>query len=43
MSEQAIKTFCLGNGEIGCDGCGQEKNWKTLNQLPKHITACNAG
>lgn len=26
--------YCLGNGEPGCDGCGQEKNWQTLNQLP---------
>lgn len=34
MIEQAIETFCLGNGEIGCDGCGQEKNWQVLNQMP---------
>lgn len=26
--------FCLGNGERGCDGCGQEKNWQALNKLP---------
>jgi hypothetical protein len=26
--------FCLGNGERGCDGCGQEKNWQELNKLP---------
>ena len=29
-----ITHFCLGNGEVKCDGCGQEKNWQTLNQLP---------
>ena len=32
--QSSIKTFCLGNGALGCDGCGQEKNWQTLNQLP---------
>lgn len=26
--------FCLGNGERGCDGCGQEHNWQELNNLP---------
>lgn len=37
MTELGIKTFCLGNGELNCDGCGQEKNWKTLNQLPDQL------
>lgn len=37
MTELGIKTFCLGNGELKCDGCGQEKNWKTLNQLPNTL------
>ena len=37
MTELGIKTFCLGNGELKCDGCGQEKNWKTLNQLPDQL------
>ena len=32
--EKGISTFCLGNGALKCDGCGQEKNWQTLNQLP---------
>ncbi len=32
--EERITHFCLGNGELGCDGCQQEKNWQTLNQLP---------
>lgn len=34
MEENGISTFCLGNGALKCDGCGQEKNWQTLNQLP---------
>ena len=34
MEGQGISTFCLGNGALECDGCGQEKNWQTLNQLP---------
>lgn len=34
MEEKGISTFCLGNGALKCDGCGQEKNWQTLNQLP---------
>ena len=29
-----ITNYCLGNGELKCDGCRQEKNWQTLNQLP---------
>jgi len=32
--EEMITLFCLGNGELGCDGCQREKDWKTLNQLP---------
>lgn len=34
MTGIAIKTFCLGNGELKCNGCGQEKNWVALDQLP---------
>ena len=34
MSENGITHYCLGNGELKCDGCGQEKNWQTLNQMP---------
>jgi hypothetical protein len=34
MNEQAITHYCLGNGALKCDGCGQEKNWQTLNQMP---------
>jgi len=34
MEEKGISTFCLGNGALKCDGCGQEKNLQTLNQLP---------
>ncbi len=26
--------YCLGNGESGCDGCGQEYNGQQLNELP---------
>ena len=26
--------YCLGNGALKCDGCGQEKNWQTLNEMP---------
>ena len=37
MEEKGISTFCLGNGSLKCDGCGQEKNWKTLNQLPNAL------
>lgn len=29
-----MESYCLGNGALGCDGCGQEKNWQLLNQLP---------
>ena len=29
-----ITSYCIGNGELKCDGCRQEKNWQTLNQLP---------
>ena len=34
MSENGITHYCLGNGALKCDGCGQEKNWQTLNQMP---------
>jgi hypothetical protein len=34
MSENGITHYCLGNGEMKCDGCKQEKNWQTLNQMP---------
>lgn len=34
MSDIGIKLYCLGNGALRCDGCGQEKNWQTLNQMP---------
>ncbi len=34
MTSQAITHYCLGNGALKCDGCLQEKNWQTLNQLP---------
>lgn len=34
MSENVIAHYCLGNGELKCDGCKQEKNWQMLNQLP---------
>ncbi len=34
MSENGITHYCLGNGEMKCDGCQQEKNWQTLNQMP---------
>ena len=34
MEEKGISTFCLGNGALKCDGCLQERNWQTLNQLP---------
>jgi len=34
MEEKGISAFCLGNSALKCDGCGQEKNWQTLNQLP---------
>jgi len=34
MSENGITHYCLGNGETKCDGCKQEKNWQTLNQMP---------
>lgn len=34
MEELGITAYCLGNGALRCDGCGQEKNWQTLNQLP---------
>lgn len=26
--------YCLGNGALKCNGCQQEKNWQTLNQMP---------
>lgn len=34
MIENGITHFCPGNGAAKCDGCRQEKNWQTLNQLP---------
>ena len=34
MEERGITAYCLGNGALKCDGCGQEKNWQTLNQMP---------
>lgn len=43
MSENGITHYCLGNGALKCDGCGQEKNWQTLDQMPdtlrKHLQA----
>lgn len=32
-----ITSYCIGNGELKCDGCRQEKNWQTLNQLPDSL------
>lgn len=29
--------FCLGNGELGCDGCGTEKNWQVIDGLPNEF------
>jgi hypothetical protein len=26
--------YCLGTGELRCDGCRKEKNWQTLNEMP---------
>ena len=37
MSDVAITHYCLGNGARKCDGCGLEKNWQTLNQLPDSL------
>lgn len=37
MGEIAITHYCLGNGSIGCDGCGREKNWQMLNQMPNAL------
>ena len=34
---EMITLFCLGNGELGCDGCQREKDWQTLNQLPDSL------
>lgn len=34
MSDVTGDMYCLGNGERKCDGCGQEKNWQILNQMP---------
>lgn len=34
MEEIGITAYCLGNGALRCDGCGQEKNWQALNQMP---------
>ncbi len=35
--EEMITLFCLGNGELGCDGCQREKDWQTLNQPPDSL------
>ena len=35
--EEMITLFCLGNGELGCDGYQREKDWQTLNQLPDSL------
>ena len=32
--EERMTHYCLGNGDLGCDGCQREKDWQTLNQLP---------
>lgn len=32
--KEGITHYCLGNGAKECEGCGQEKNWQLLNQLP---------
>ncbi len=34
MDKNGITHYCLGNGALKCDGCKQEKNWRTLNQMP---------
>jgi len=34
MNEKNITHYCLGTGELKCDGCQQEKNWQTLNEMP---------
>lgn len=34
MTTNGIESYCLGNGAVKCDGCRQEKNWQTLNQMP---------
>lgn len=34
MIDNGITHYCLGTGELKCIGCGQERNWQTLNQLP---------
>lgn len=34
MRDNGITHYCLGNGALKCDGCKQEKNWQTLNQMP---------
>lgn len=34
MSVIAGDKYCLGNGALKCDGCGQEKNWQRLNEIP---------
>lgn len=26
--------YCLGNGALGCDGCGTEENWWAIDDLP---------
>lgn len=36
MFEQAVRTLAAIDEALGIgdDGCGQEKNWQTLNQMP---------
>ena len=38
MSENGITHYCLGNGALKCDGCGQEKNWQT-HSFPAYAAA----
>lgn len=38
MTITTFSHYCLGNGaSLKCDGCGQEKNWQTLNELPDEL------
>jgi len=30
---EKMEWFCLGTGEVKCDGCQKEKNWQMLNQM----------
>ena len=34
VRDRGIDNYCLGNGEMQCDGCQHEKNWQMLNQMP---------